>query len=59
MIRITFATREETLEAFPIFTIFPYPDNTPRPRRSFTTQGISIIVERVDSRSIQKKNEKK
>jgi hypothetical protein len=43
----------------PVFTTFPYPDNTLNPRRSFTTQGISMKVEKVEVKSIQKKNEKK
>ena len=46
---------EETLEALPALTIFVEPERISRPNRSETTQGTSSVVERVETKSIQKK----
>jgi hypothetical protein len=54
-ILIILVALEETLEAFPALTIFVEPERISRPNRSDTTHGTSRVVDRVETKSIQKK----
>lgn len=50
---------DETLDALPALTTLAYPESTSNLSRSLITHGTSRMVENVESRSIQKKKEKR